>query len=503
MKPRGRGARMIAVALGLAAATMAPAGARTLAEIRQSGELRICVAGSSAAFYQTNAESFARTIGVAPQVMRLGDWDRQFQNAAGITVKADSYEAYPLASGVCDLYPNDLHMLDWRRSKMLLVPYYSTRKVVVAHRDMRQTLKREADLAGRRAAVQKGTAYESWLQQMNETSFKADPVAIELLPTAESMRQVSAGKADFSVIGAEGAFKWVRGELDNLDLLFPVDERVEVGWGISPAADDLRRALEDFFAANLRVGSDLDRAWQKQYGISRMEYQLLEASFETQKTDFRFLLALALPLGTGLIGALLAMLFWTRRLKREIAEHQRTEDALRASQELIARESARRLALTEISLHLQQATTEEAFGRVLLFDLSHHLPLAQAIFCRCDDAETHMPRAVAQYAGAEATTAATLARWSGDGGFVERCLDTRQPVLIEQPAANYLRVRTGTLDGAPAVLLLYPVCQLGRVCALLELALLQPLAPEQRQLLDDLAPLLALSLDRLAPTGAP
>lgn len=476
-----------------------PAAARTLTEIRQSGELRICVAGTSAPFYQSNAEAFARTLGVRLLVTSLGDWDQQFQNALGETVKDASYEPHLLASGQCDLFPNDLHMTDWRRTKMRLVPYYTTRKVIIAHRSLRQQLKGLKNLAGRRAAVQKGTAYETWLLQQNKTIFKADPVRIEQLPTAESMKQVSEGKVDFSVIGAEGAFKWVRGELKDLDLLFPVDELVEVGWGIAPGAQDLQKELEAFFADNLRVGSDLDRTWQKQYGISRMEYQLIEASFGQQQFGFEKIRVWAIPLGSGLAGVLLAMLFWARRLKREIREHERTEAALRDSQKIIARESLRHLVLTEMSLHLQQASTEQQFARILLSDLSHHLPIGQAIFCRWDERVQQL-RALAHYAGSGAAPEESLAQFPTEGGLIDRCLVECQPVMLEQAGADYLRIRSGLGHGAPAAVLLFPIRQLGRVMALLEIATLKPFDPEHRQLLDGLEPLIALTLTRL-PAG--
>jgi len=475
---------------------MPPAAARDLAEVRQTGELRICLAGSSAPFYQSNAEAFARTLGVKPVIRTLEKWDQQFQNAGSETIKEASYEAHLLASGQCDLYPNDLHMTDWRRTKMRLVPYYTTRKVIIAHRSLRQELQLLEDLAGRRAAVQKGTAYETWLLQENETRFKSNPVQIEQLPTAESMKRVSNGLADFSVIGAEGAFKWVRGELDNLDLLFPVDELVEVGWGISFGAINLQQALEAFFVENLRVGSAMDRAWQKQYGISRMEYQLIEASFGQQKFGFEKIRVWVIPLGSALTGILLAMLFWTRRLRREIRMHERTEAALRESQEIVARESVRRLALAEMSLHLQQATSEQQFARLLLTHLACHLPIAQAIFCRWDE-PTQRLRALAHYAGSGTTPAESLAQILTAGSLIDRCLRECAPILVEGAAAAGLRIRSGLGHGVPTAVMLFPIRQLGRIVAILEIATVKPFDVEHRQLLDDLEPLIALSLERL------
>jgi PAS domain S-box-containing protein len=306
--------------------------ARTWTDIRGSGELRICTAGSSAAFYQVNAEAFARYLGVQAKVTQLADWDQQFHDSSGATVKEARYEARLLADGQCDLYPNDLHITDWRQTKMLLVPYYKTRKMIVAHRGHRNVLKQESDLAGHKAAVQKGTAYETWIRSQNESRFKNHPIQLELAPTDESMKRVAEHLADFTVIGAEGAFKWVRGDQANLDMLFPVDDIVSVGWGLSVSATDLRPRLEAFFADSFRVGSELDRSWQRQYGISLMEYHLFESSIDSGETKRKAMLAWVVPLMAGLGGMVLAMLFWTRRLKREVDSHRKTEIALGQSE---------------------------------------------------------------------------------------------------------------------------------------------------------------------------
>ena len=307
--------------------------ARTLAQVRATGELRICVAGSTAAFYQTNAQAFANFLGVAATVTQLAAWDEQFQNAAGVTVKEAAYEAHLLASGQCDLFPNDLHMTDWRRSKMQLVPLYTTRKMVVANRKMRAQLRTLADLAGHSVAVQQGTAYEGWLLEQNQTKFAANPMRIRLAPTAQSLELVAAGAVDFTVVAAETAFQAVRGDLQTLDLLFPVDDPVQVGWGLSPSAADLRQQLEKFFAESLRVDSALDRSWQRKYDISLMGYRLFSASFGGDGFDLKEILVWAVPVGTGALCALGAVLYWNRRLNREIGRRKQSEELLRAAVE--------------------------------------------------------------------------------------------------------------------------------------------------------------------------
>src|SRR6185436_4388291 len=192
----------------LLALVVASASARTLPQIRESGVLRVCVAGSSAPFYRANAEAFARFLGLQAEVRELASFDEQFHNAQGVTARDESYDPRVLADGSCDLLPNDLHVVPWRESKMLLVPYYKVRNVVVGQRYSRESIRRIEDLRGRTAAVQKGTTYDDWIRQANANEFVGDPVKIVYMPTAEAVRQVAEGKADFTVAGTESGIKW-------------------------------------------------------------------------------------------------------------------------------------------------------------------------------------------------------------------------------------------------------------------------------------------------------
>lgn len=483
--------------VGLAALMMAAQlHARALVDIRASNELRVCVAGSSADFYTANALAFARYLGVSATVVRLARWDQQFENAAGVVDLPGRYVAQPLASGQCDLYPNDLHMLDWRRTKMDMVPYYTVRKMIVANQQLRSTVKQPADLAGLRAAVQKGTSYDDWLTAQNATSFRDKPVAIGYFPTAESMRRVSLGLADFTVTGSEGAFKWIRGDtLQNLDLLFPVGELEKVGWGIAPSADDLREALAGYFADSLRVGSELDRAWQKYYGISRMEYLFFEQSLDTRAAERAAIRAWALPAITGVIGLVLAMALWARRLRREVRRHRLTAERLAESRREVTRESARRLAVSEIQLSLELAPTLAEFGRILLLELSRRLPVRQALLCA---AAGQGLRLVARYAGNAAPPDEALSTVPVAASLMDECLRERQPRLLDATAGSGLRIRSGLGEGEPAAVLIHPIVLGEQGIAVLELASMDPLGEDAQRLLRDLTPFVALSMLRLS-----
>ena len=325
--------RYMRLAMGglLLALVVGSASARTLPQIRESGVLRICVAGSSAPFYRANAEAFARFLGLQAEVRELASFDEQFHNAQGVTARDESYDPRVLADGSCDLLPNDLHVVPWRESKMLLVPYYSVRKVVVAHRDHFGAMKRIEDLAGRMAAVQKGTNYDDWLQSANATQFARNPVKISHMPTSEALKQVAEAKVDFTLLGTESALKWVREDVERLAVLFPVDQPVEVGWAVARNAPALAKQLQQFFDASKRVDSVLDANWRQNYRVSLMEYGLFEASFSEGRLDLRRILSWAAPIGVATFLLFVWILYWNQRLKLQVAERRAAEAALRAS----------------------------------------------------------------------------------------------------------------------------------------------------------------------------
>jgi hypothetical protein len=494
MKARMQRFGHCAFGLALLLASVGVAQSRTLQDIRRDGELRICVAGSSAPFYQVNGEEFARHLGVRGASTVLPSWDRQFHNAQGVTVMDATYEAALLASGQCDIFPNDLHMTAWRMNKMALVPYFTTRSVVVARPEMRDTLRTPQDLAGRVAAVQAGTAYEGVLRELNADALATRPVVIQTAPTAQSMQRVADRQADFTVIAAESAFKWVRDDLESLDLLFAVGSSTEVGWGVANDAVDLQKALADYFAASRRIGSRLDMSWRKNYGISLTEFQLFSATFDPHAQLRQAWTRWGLPAGAALASIMALMLYWMGHLGREGARHKLAAEALRKSQEAMALEVGRRKAVSDLLLALQEAATLERFSQTVLREMARHLPLGQAIFACVDARGGIVPQA--HYAGSGADPMASLRELPSTMRLIDRCVATGEMVLAESPGDGYLRIRSGLGNSSPAAILVLPVRHAERVLAVIELAVHQPLTPSQQQLLAEFEPIVAVSLRR-------
>jgi membrane-bound lytic murein transglycosylase MltF len=247
---------------------------RSLAEIRKTNELRICVAGSSYELYTAMALAFAEHLGVSPRVKRLDSWDQQFQNDKGVTDKEAAYTPALMDSGDCDCYPNDVVKNDWRLKKLDFVILFRTRMVVVVNKDNQSAYKSVAGLAGKNAAIQKGTSYHSWLENQNAGPLASSPIQIQFMTTDESMQAVDAKSADFTIIGADGALNWTRNRVKNVVVAFPVGDTTELGWAFRKKDRDLQEAVRRFFDSQAAVGSRFDDIWKEKVGIPLSEFNV-------------------------------------------------------------------------------------------------------------------------------------------------------------------------------------------------------------------------------------
>ncbi len=488
-----RSARTVATVIScLVAGTSVQA--RTLSDIEQSGVLRLCVAGSSAAFYRSNGEALAKAMGLKPEVTELKEWDIQFQNDQGVVVKEATYVARLLASGDCDVFPNDLHVLDWRATKMDLVPLYTSRKVVVANR--RQTdLASVDDLKGHTAAVQKQTSYDTWLLEQNKTRFGSAPIAIRYMPTAEAIAVVASEAADFTVIAAESAFKWVRADLDHLDILFAVDKPVAVAWGIHPQATGLRARLEQYFKKSARLGSELDRSWSKQYGISFMEYQLFDAAQASQTVDLRRWLVWLIPVGTGLLGMMVAFVVWNRRLRHEIAERKLVEERSKAVSEKVAQHDHVNTHISAILMSLQRVDSYSELSHAIFGGVAPLLELGQASLYLAEPALQRLQLIGAFARSGSVAPGDTIAYGSG---LLGQCAMDKRAVVLRDPPPDYLIICSG-LGSTPAqAVVLLPILSTDELLGVVELALLRPLRDDDLALLDRLLPMIAMSMEIIA-----
>jgi len=273
--------------------------ARSLQEILDSKELRVCLVPIHPSVVSVEpenctddcrffgpaletAQAFAQFLGedIALRAVRV-DWDEQFFNNQGRTVREGEYVPALLESGQCDLYPNNLSKTAWRLSKMDIVTMFTNRPIVLVHAQSRESVRSPSDLGGKVAVVEKDTSYHTWLQARNKTMFRDDPMDIRLMPTEQALEKLDRGEADFTILDADAVFWVLRNQYPDLYMAFPVGSMEEVGWGLRKSDAQLRQAVTRFF--NEQRGdpdSALHAVWKRHFGMDLNQFISLLGSIQ-------------------------------------------------------------------------------------------------------------------------------------------------------------------------------------------------------------------------------
>ena len=158
----------------------------------------------------------------------------------------------------------------------------------------------------------------------------------------------------------------------------------------------------------------------------------------------------------------------------------------------------RRNTVAAITARMQRAQNPDELAYSLLGELAPRLGLGQAMFCLWDESSGQLSVA-ARYAGEEGGMEAqrTGRVPAAHGGLLAQCARDRRLIVVRDPGADYLRIRSGLGDAVPVAIVLFPVQYGGRLYAVMELAGLREFSEDDRMLLADLEPIIALNLDIL------
>ncbi|AZP10966.1 transporter substrate-binding domain-containing protein [Undibacterium parvum] len=271
--------------------------ARSLSEIIKSKELRVCVVAYHPDFIRAEPENcrgnckfsglvfeeiqvFSKFLGpqIQAKFLRL-DWDEQFFNKNSEVVRNGIYTPELLASGKCDVYPNNLTRNEWRLKKLDIIYLFPSRMMAIVNKSKQKEYKNLHDLAGKIAAVDKDTSYHTWLGEQNQTGFKENPVKIQIISTHESFVAVDSGKVDFTLADSDLAISATQHELKNSSVSFPVGPTEEIGWGFRKQDRDLQAAAQRFFEDQKeRENSEFNQLWKKHFGINLIKFIALVKS---------------------------------------------------------------------------------------------------------------------------------------------------------------------------------------------------------------------------------
>lgn len=285
--------RHLAASLAMLAGCTA-AEARPLSEVVRSAELRACIAPIHPSIAvaepagcrddctlsgptSDSVLAFAATLGDAIKVRFVRvEWDEQFHNADGVTVRDASYTPSLLARKTCDLYPSKLTKNDWRLKKLDFVILFRSRIMVVVNKADAAQFRSVSDLAGRMAAAEKDTSFHTWLQAQNASRFASSPVTIELMPMMRGIEAVDRGLVDFTMMDSDAAIWSTRNQFTNSSVAFPVGEVDEIGWAFHKTDKELQAAVQGFFESQKGdSNSQLNRIWRRAFGLSLDRFEAI------------------------------------------------------------------------------------------------------------------------------------------------------------------------------------------------------------------------------------
>jgi len=158
----------------------------------------------------------------------------------------------------------------------------------------------------------------------------------------------------------------------------------------------------------------------------------------------------------------------------------------------------RRNAVAAITARMQRAQRPDDLAYSLLCELAPRLQLGRALFCLWDESAGQL-HAVATYAGEKTCEAEEHSACTTDVniGLAGQCARDRRVIVLHKPGGDYMHVRSGLGDASPAEIVLLPVQYGERLFAVMELAGMREFTEDDRMLLADLEPIIALNLDTL------
>ncbi|HUW75339.1 MAG TPA: response regulator [Gallionella sp.] len=150
--------------------------------------------------------------------------------------------------------------------------------------------------------------------------------------------------------------------------------------------------------------------------------------------------------------------------------------------------------VSEISLRLQQATTHREFAQWLTSELVPLFKAGVGLFYGYDDASSRLDL-LGSY-GLRLGNPAPDQYVPGEG-LVGQCAADRKAIILDEVPEHYVRIESASGEALPRHIAIFPVLYRGCLIGVLELAGFAALTPLQRQLLEELLPIIGLTQENL------
>ncbi|MCB1054086.1 MAG: transporter substrate-binding domain-containing protein [Acidobacteria bacterium] len=260
------GTLLIAASLPLAAQDKAPAGASALETVRHRGSLiMLCFPHQESTFIRVNTErgpmkhdgtaadfegvdvdimaGFAKSLGVDLEV-RPALGDNGMPSYTAVFVSLDKGEG--------DLIASSLTITEARKERVdFSIPYHTVRPLIVVRED--SDIAGVGDLAGKTAAVLKGSSQEEHLRRLG---FDDAHFAYQEF-TLENYDAVLSGRADLTLVDSDSAYSFLDKTM-GLKIAFAIPDSDESYGFALPKGSDLLGPL-DAYLEQLEASGELAR----------------------------------------------------------------------------------------------------------------------------------------------------------------------------------------------------------------------------------------------------
>jgi len=150
--------------------------------------------------------------------------------------------------------------------------------------------------------------------------------------------------------------------------------------------------------------------------------------------------------------------------------------------------------VSSVSHRLQQAATHREFAQWLTSELVPLFKMGVGLFYSFD--ETRFRLDLLGSYGLRLDGHSVDSYMPGEG-LVGQCAVDRKPILVDNVPVNYVHIDSGSGGALPSTIAILPVLYRDRLIGVLEMAGFTAIEPLYRQLLDELLPIVALTLENL------
>jgi PAS domain S-box-containing protein len=377
-----------------------------------------------------------------------------------------------MKEGEIDVIPKISPEPERAREILFTKPHATFASVIVTRKDVRP-ISGADDLAGLKVGVIKGLIVE--------TRVKQDYPNLQLVSLPDvrtALVELSSGRIDVYIENMPiVSYNMDKLKLTNLKIAAQTPYIYDMAFGIRKDWPLLATALDKALAS---LSKEEINAITSRWAV--MEYK--------PGIDWK----LFGPFAGAILLIFIFVLIWNRRLRKSISDRNRIQDELKKHARALENSASIKSKLAMMSNELQKAENFEGLSQTLMYHLAPLTGISYGALYIMNEKEGRLQLA----GGYGLMDPEEQSRRVAIGeGLVGQCALELTAINVTDLHNSPVKIAWGGGHLHPQEILLLPVLQADGVLGVLELATLEPFTSEQRTLLDDLMPLVALNIDIL------